>query len=163
MEQLLTLASFGRVVGSHVSGRALVVLVDEVLQGQLGVEYATVLSFFDGDVVQEPARSANELAVRALCDLEQFFLDVELVAEPLASEVLLQLALEDQVKDSFLRLHPRYLQQELGLLRELVTATVRLNHLENVRVERVIQMLDRFDLVVGLLRLADHCVGVLVL
>lgn len=110
VEQLLALASIGRVVGSHVSGRALVVLVDEVFQGQLGVEHATVLSFFDGNVVQEPAGSANELAVCALCDLEQLFLDVELVVEPLASEVLLQLTLKDQIKDSFLRLHPWYLQ-----------------------------------------------------
>ena len=115
VEQLLASIWLGWVVGSHVSGRALVVLVDEVFQGQLGVEHATVLPFFDGNVVQEPTRSANELAVCTLCDLEQLFLDVELVVEPLASEVLLQLTLEDQVKDSFLRLHPWYLQKELGL------------------------------------------------
>lgn len=151
MEQLLTLSCLVGIVGLRVSGGALVVLVDEVLQSQLSVEHSAVLPFFDRNIVQKPARSANELAVSTLADLEQLFFDAELVVESLASQVLLQLTLEDQVKDSFLGLHAWHLQQELSLLGVLVAAAVRLDDLEDVRIERVVQMLDGFYLMVWLL------------
>jgi hypothetical protein len=52
MKEVLALACLIHVIRTHHASRALVILIDKILQRQLRIQHTAVLPFFDSNIIE---------------------------------------------------------------------------------------------------------------
>lgn len=115
----------------------LVIKLYKIFEGHLRIQDATILPLFNADIVEDFVVFRN---------LEQLFLDGKLVPKRLLFQILLHLSLKDHVENTFLDLLFGYLEDVLGLLLELVASAHGINNLKDVRIQRIVEMLNGLNL-----------------
>ena len=121
-----------------VSSGRLVVLGYEIFKSHLSIEHTAILSLLHNNIIHELFGSI----FLGCLNLEYFLFDSKLVVEPLFLKILLELGFEDQVENSFLCLSFGYFKDILCCFLELVGPSNGVNHLKNVSIQRIIQMLN---------------------